>query len=477
MNFLFYTLLALFTVLPLPRGSTFDWAWLLMALLVYVMAAVWLIGYLGGRFNITPAFRSARPVLLLLLAWLGWNLLQIVPLPIGLLEVISPLSAEMYRLATPGISFSPISIDVNATREMLITGLAYVLIFALVLLLVDSIKRLRTFTLWLITVGVFQAVMASLFLFSGQEVFYDTHSAQGSFANRNQLAGFLELNLAIGIGLLLASMSEHGSSTWRERIRGWAQAILSPKIRIRIYLAIMVITMVLTHSRMGNVAFFTSMTITGILALIVMKRSPRPVVILLTSLAIIDIFIVSQWFGFDKLTQRFAEMKEVKVSLDIRTNTLNRMNSSMQTRALHKDAALTGTGAGTFFVIFPAYQDIGQPDFFQHAHNDYLEFMSDTGWIGILLLAAIVIISFMAAIRAMKQRRHPLMRGMGFTSVMGIISLMIHSTTDFNFHIPANAALFMVILALAWIAFAMPVERNRGKGIKEERENMVRIRG
>jgi hypothetical protein len=50
---------------------------------------------------------------------------------------------------------------------------------------------------------------------------------------------------------------------------------------------------------------------------------------------------------------------------------------------------------------------------------------------------------------------------MGFTSVMGIISLMIHSTTDFNFHIPANAALFMVILALGWIAYAMPVEKHR----------------
>jgi hypothetical protein len=352
-----------------------------MSLVVYLMAAVWLIGFLRGRFRITPAFKAARIVLYLLLGWLGWNLFQVVPLPIGLLEVISPLSAEMYQLATPDIRFSPISIDVNATREMLITGLAYVLIFALVLLLVNSVQRLRVFTLWLITVGVMQAVFASLTLFSGENLYYGISSAQGTFANRNQLAGFLELNLAIGIGLLLASMSEHGSRTWRERVRGWAQAILSRKIRIRIYLAVMVITMVLTHSRMGNVAFFSSMTITGILALIVMKRSPRPVVILLTSLAIIDILIVSQWFGFDQLKQRFVEMQEVTVSLDISTNTLNRMNSSMQARALHKDAALTGTGAGTFFVIFPAYQDIGQPDFFQHAHNDYLEFMSDTGWI------------------------------------------------------------------------------------------------
>ena len=459
MNYLFYTLLALFAFLPLPRGGTFDWAWLLMSVVVYLMAAVWLIGYLQGKVIVTPAFKAARYVLVILFTWLGWNLLQIIPLPIGLLEVISPLSAEMYRLVTPDIVSAPISVDVIATREQLITGLAYSLIFALVLLLVDNVKRLRVFTLWLIIIGVIQAVIASLALFGGQEIFYGASSAQGTFANRNQLAGFLEMNLAIGIGLLLASMKDAGHRSWRERIRSWAKTLLSRKVRLRIYLAIMVITLVLTHSRMGNTAFFASMTIAGVLALLLMKRSPRPVVILLTSLVIIDIFIVSQWFGLEQLKQRFEDLQEEKVSLDIRVNTLNRLNTSMSTRELHKEAALTGTGAGTFFVIFPAYQDIGQPGFFQHAHNDYLEFMSDTGWIGILLLAAIVIITFAAALRAMSKRRYPLMRGMAFSSAMGIISLMIHSSTDFNFHVPANAALFMVILALGWIALAMPVER------------------
>ncbi|GBE08841.1 O-Antigen ligase [bacterium BMS3Bbin11] len=471
MNYLFYTLLALFAVLPLPRGSTFDWSWMLMSMVVYVMAAVWLLQYRQGKVSFTRAFKAARFVLLFFIFWLGWNLLQIIPLPMGLLERIAPLSAEMYRLVTPDIASAPISVDVNATREQLITGLAYVLIFTLVLLLVDSMKRLRVFTLWLVVLGVLQAVIASLALFGSQEIYYGSSSAQGTFANRNQLAGFLELNLAIGIGLLLSSMSEYGSRSWRERIRGWAQSLLSRKVRIRIYLAIMVITLVLTHSRMGNTAFFSSMTLAGILALLLMKHSPRPVVILLTSLVIIDILIVSQWFGLDQLQQRFENMKKEEVSLDMRTNTLNRLNTSMQTRALHKDASLTGTGAGTFFVIFPAYQNIWQPGYYQHAHNDYLEFMSDTGWIGILLLAAIVIITFAAAIRAMRKRRHPLMRGMAFSSVMGIISLMIHSTTDFNFHIPANAALFMVILALGWIAFAMPVERH-GRTSDQNRKSL-----
>jgi hypothetical protein len=35
---------------------------------------------------------------------------------------------------------------------------------------------------------------------------------------------------------------------------------------------------------------------------------------------------------------------------------------------------------------------------------------------------------------------------------MGILSIMIHSSVDFNLQIPANTMYFMVLLALAWIA-------------------------
>jgi hypothetical protein len=40
----------------------------------------------------------------------------------------------------------------------------------------------------------------------------------------------------------------------------------------------------------------------------------------------------------------------------------------------------------------------------------------------------------------------------GFAASMAITALLIHSTVDFNLHIPANAATFMVVLALGWIS-------------------------
>ena len=40
---------------------------------------------------------------------------------------------------------------------------------------------------------------------------------------------------------------------------------------------------------------------------------------------------------------------------------------------------------------------------------------------------------------------------MAFASLMGVMAILIHSTADFNLHIPANAALFVVLLALPWL--------------------------
>ena len=34
---------------------------------------------------------------------------------------------------------------------------------------------------------------------------------------------------------------------------------------------------------------------------------------------------------------------------------------------------------------------------------------------------------------------------------MAIVALLIHSAVDFNLQIPANAAMFVILMALAWV--------------------------
>ena len=69
-----------------------------------------------------------------------------------------------------------------------------------------------------------------------------------------------------------------------------------------------------------------------------------------------------------------------------------------------------------------------------------------------VFLGLVVAFSLAAALLAQARRRDPLMRGMSFASIMGVAAILIHSTVDFNLQIPANAMLFMVLLALGWIS-------------------------
>jgi hypothetical protein len=49
---------------------------------------------------------------------------------------------------------------------------------------------------------------------------------------------------------------------------------------------------------------------------------------------------------------------------------------------------------------------------------------------------------------------------MGFGAMMGAVSILLHSFVDFNLQMPANALLFVLLLALAQLA--MTLERGRG---------------
>ena len=129
-----------------------------------------------------------------------------------------------------------------------------------------------------------------------------------------------------------------------------------------------------------------------------------------------------------------------------------RIEVSLTTIKLWQDYPLTGAGGGSFHMVYPRYRPGTVVGNYDHVHEDYLEIAADNGIVGLGLLGMMVGASFLAALSALRRRRNPLMRGMAFASVMGIIALLIHSTVDFNLQIPANAATFMVILALGWIA-------------------------
>ena len=190
-----------------------------------------------------------------------------------------------------------------------------------------------------------------------------------------------------------------------------------------------------------------------VLGLALSRHATRGTVVLLVSLIVIDLFIVGSWFGLEKLADRIEQTTLLHQS--------NEKTESVETRAepakyglnLIKDYPVVGAGPGSWYVVFPRYRGGDLSNFFDYAHNDFVQFVAESGLIGGAMLFAIVAWSLVIALMAQFRRRDPLMRGFSFASIMGITSILIHSSVDFNLQIPANAMLFMVLLAFAWISF------------------------
>lgn len=438
-RWLFIAWLALLAWLPLPLGSNRPLAWSILEVAVFLLTAAWLAGLARGRYAPSPALVSARPVLALFALWLAWIALQVVPMPREWAAALSPLSAALHLPA----DFITLSLDPHATRVGWMKSAAFACFFLLALGLVDSRRRLRQFAYVMLACGVIQAIVGVVLASSSGA------PAHGTFPNRNHFAGYLAMCLSIGIGLLISQLSgDRLPGHWKGRLREVVRLILSPKAVVRLCLVVMVIGLVMSRSRMGNTAFFLSLMIAGGIALLLGRRAPRSMLILVASLTIVDVVIVGSWFGVEKVKERIEQTT---------LGTENRDEVFIHGLRYAREFPLTGSGLGSFFTVFPGYRGTDvTAGTYKYAENDYLQFGAETGLVGLALAGGMVLLSLAAALRAQYLRRDPLMRGMSFAALMGIAALLIHSTVDFNLQIPSNAVLFLMLLALAWISLAMP---------------------
>ena len=443
---LFVAFLGLLLWMPLPFGSNVPWAASLLQAWVMVIAGLWLLQYYRGRVAVGAPFVRAWPVTACLVAALLWIGVQALPLPEALLGLLSPRALEIHRSTH---SYPSLSLDVHATRNAVSQTLAYLLLFCLTLLLVNTKARLKRLAQAIVLGGLFQAAFGALMTLSGLEYGFFIHKAgggvaTGTFINRNHLAGYLEMCLAVGIGLMLAELSTTSAANWRDSARRLLLTVLGNKARVRIALVVMVAALVLTRSRMGNVAFAVSLGIVGAFYVLAVRKLSGRTLGFFASLLVIDLLVVGNFFGIEKVAQRLQQTTiETEARVDVNRDGL----------AMLRDYPLTGTGAGSFAAVYPQYtRDVVVTQFTRHAENDYLQFAIELGTPATALLGGAVLLSLWTAVRAQLKRRDPLMQGMGFAATMAIVALLIHSAVDFNLQIPSNAAMFVVMLAMGWVS-------------------------
>jgi O-antigen ligase len=467
-RWLFAATLALLFWLPLPWGSNRPWA---SDLLVALSAAL-----LGVRLVLMGVGHIAFPrgvgrqlawPLVWWLLWLLWLGVQLWPLDPDVLARWSPHAAQLYgRTATllDADVAMRIAISTSDTADAWLLSAGYACLYILIVLSCHGQHQRLGLVLGAIVLsGLAQAVYGSLMTLSGMEWGFFAEKqhyrgfATGTFVNRNHLAGYLALSGAASIGLILADLGGRGPArTHRQRLLAIIDLVFSTKMRSRVALAVMVIAIVLTRSRMGNIAFVSSLCICAMGYILLRHRHyALRAVGLFASVIALDILIVSNWYGLDRVVQR---IEQTDLSTDSRAIFLQHAPPAI-------DAFLpVGSGLGSFAEAFAPFRGEEMKWYFDHAHNDYIQFLIETGVVGVCLLAVFVLAHALHALRVLVRRRRRAASAVAFSALMGMSAQTIHASADFNLQIPAVAATLLVLMALSASCSSAPRRWAAGGG-------------
>ena len=147
--------LALLVWAPFPLGSNRPWAWTLLELGLFAATALWTVGWMRRRHGSLQLLRAARPAFILLGLWLAWIALQCIPLPPGVVRLLSPQAAALHALAQPysGDAWITLSVDPNATLVFWLKSCAYACAFFLAGIVAHTRARVHLFAYTLFLSG------------------------------------------------------------------------------------------------------------------------------------------------------------------------------------------------------------------------------------------------------------------------------------------------------------------------------------
>lgn len=382
--------------------------------------------------------------------WLCWLAIQLLPIPLHQLEVIAPMSAEIWRgLAEAGLATGQGSISVHPSSGLRawVSSLA---LYALWMAVRAQVATSPTFTRRSVLVfsafGTLLAAYATLSLLGALKISLleplgHVHAldAHAPFANRNHLAAYLCLCGAFILAAMLGG-SQNRPRQWRSSLRRFLEWSNQPILLLRLGLLIVVIAIVLSRSRMGNAAFVFGLGFFALAWLLQTKslRSFVKVALIFASIIAVDVLIVSERFGLDRVTQRIE-------LTDLDQN--NRTEVHTRNLRLLEQVGPLGAGLGSYARIETSLSQRLEDRDYVFAHNDHAQLLIEAGIPGYAALATLVAVHIVMGLRRLRSRR-TLHRAVAAAALMGIAAATLHATVEFNAYIPAWRALFVCLLAL-----------------------------
>jgi O-antigen ligase len=192
------------------------------------------------------------------------------------------------------------------------------------------------------------------------------------------------------------------------------------------------------------VSFLVELALLGILA---GARRGEKTPLLAGAAVLLLAGVLVAWLGVGQALQRFSTLQTLEVTHNKRV--------SMARDAWHifLDYPFLGTGVGTLQTVYPQYETVYDGKVVNHAHNDYLEALAETGIAGGLCWAWFLGALLARGLRNIRRPDNPLAAAFHTVGLVACGGMLAHSFVDFNFHIPSNALLFFLMATLAAASF------------------------
>ena len=260
----------------------------------------------------------------------------------------------------------------------------------------------------------------------------------GPYVNHNHYAGLMEMLIPIPLVLSLTHLAS-------QRARNLAAAAA----------AVMVATVFLSGSRGGMLATIGELVILGVI-LVQQNRGWRSAMGLGIFLTIVAGLLI--WVGGSDLSQRIASVGLSHSEISDHT----RSEIDRDGLRMFLKRPILGWGLGTFPVVYPQFRTFYTNLFVNAAHNDYLQLLVEMGLLGFATMVLFVLIAYNRAIKKLGNWTSDINGAVALACLLGMSGILLHSVVDFNLQIPANAALFYVLCAIASSPnFVKPARKHR----------------
>ena len=321
----------------------------------------------------------------------------------------------------------------------------------------QSFRRSSQFDWVLRAVTVYGALVASFAILQGiapnGKLYWIWPLQQGGaiygpYVNHNHYAGLMEMLTPFPL-VLAATRFTDGNR----------------KIFVMAIAALMAGSIFLSGSRGGMLALVAQIVVLAVLVLSSKKANWRQPLVLGAFLILVIGFLV--WLGGNELTRRLASIHtEAHAELSGGTRlTIDRDCLHMLIRK-----PLLGWGLGTFPIVYPGFRSFYSTFFVNQAHNDYLQLLVEGGLAGFGIAVWFLVLLFRQAVTKLKNWNQTTTGALTAAALLGCVGILVHSFLDFNLQIPANAALFYVLCA---IATSPPLQESQRRRVLRRRHSLV----